>query len=404
MRIALVNSEYPSGQGHGGIATYTYTMANALAARGDKVHLFVRAGTLTDHLAESITVHPFNYKPPRFFLRILSRIFGRVLGSRAIEWEKGQCRSIRNQLLALHRQEGLDVVEFPEYGGLAGECRNFPFPVVINFHTPSEMVDSLNSSPATPERKRFYRHELRALKNASAFRSPSEAMKTHACARYNLAPDKITVIRNPIATGIFDKIGTRYPRDTDAIQILFVGRLEFRKGIETIARNIKKILALDPRIVVTFAGESEIRSGADYRVRIENSLLDEERKRVWFLGAVNRSDLAVLYCRSSIFLIPSIFENAPYALLEAMAAKLPVIGADSGGIGEIIRHGENGLLFPKENPDGIVRCIGDLIDDQFLACSCAEQAAMDLRTIFSADKIAAESITFYNSLKTDSHT
>jgi glycosyltransferase involved in cell wall biosynthesis len=119
---------------------------------------------------------------------------------------------------------------------------------------------------------------------------------------------------------------------------------------------------------------------------------------------VNRSDLAVLYCRSSIFLIPSIFENAPYALLEAMAAKLPVIGADSGGIGEIIRHGENGLLFPKENPDGIVRCIGDLIDDQFLACSCAEQAAMDLRTIFSADKIAAESITFYNSLKTDSHT
>ena len=100
---------------------------------------------------------------------------------------------------------------------------------------------------------------------------------------------------------------------------------------------------------MTFAGETVSDSANNYRTAIERALNQEQRNRIWFLGALQSQALSVLYCRSSVFLFPSIFENAPYALFEAIAAKLPVIASASGGIKEIIDHNRTGLLFNYDN-------------------------------------------------------
>lgn len=395
MRIALINSEHPSRGGNGGIATYTYTLANALAAAGNTVHVFVRHGVCPETLDGNVKIHPFGHAAAPMLLRIVERAFDKG----PLRWEKGCARSCKNELLALHRQEGLDAAELPEYGGLAWALGDIEaFPVVVNFHTPSEMVDQLNKTPLTRDRKRWYRYEGKAFRKASAFRSPSNALKNRICSWYGIPPAAVTVIRNPLSTRPYDQLKKKFAAAPDRIDILFAGRLEYRKGIAIIAEYIRDILRMDPRICLTFAGESVIGNAPDYRMRIENSLDDDERRRVFFPGPVKRSDLAVLYCRSSMLLMPSLFENAPFALLEAMAARLPVIAADTGGVAEIIEHGKNGLLFPIDAPKELIARIGEYIRNPTLSRSCADQAYRDLQARHAPEKIAAESIAFYQSL------
>jgi glycogen(starch) synthase len=391
MRIALINSEYSSPDGNGGIATYTQTMANALCGLGHTVYVFYRNGLRPGGLEPAVKFETFGSCPPLFWERLYE--------PGAFRWEKGCARALKKALLALREKEGLDIVEVPDYGGLAryldgsGACR-----VVINFHTTSEMVDSLNKTPITPERRRWHRFEERSIKNGAGFRCPSNALKDLMCKRYGILSSKIAMIRNPVSALLFEKIRRQNAPPSGRIDLLFAGRLEYRKGIEIIARNIKAILDIDPKITLTFAGETELVNAPNFRLQVEHSLSDIERGRIWFLGPVNRSQLAFLYCRSTMLLLPSLFENAPYVLLEAMAAKLPVIGASSGGIPEIIRHRENGLLFPAEDLDVLCACIREWIDNPSQAQSCAEAAYRDVTTIFAPEKIAAEAITFYSSL------
>ena len=118
MNIALINPEYPSpaGQGHGGIATYVYTMANALCDTGQKVHVLVRKGTVTDNLNDSIKLHTFHNTPVAEPFSFLSRRF-----NSKIYWEKGCSRAAHDCILQLHNTSPLDIVEIPEYNGIASQ-------------------------------------------------------------------------------------------------------------------------------------------------------------------------------------------------------------------------------------------------------------------------------------------
>jgi glycogen(starch) synthase len=395
MRIALINSEYSSPDGNGGIATYTCTMANALCSLGHTVYVFHRNGLRPGGLDPAVQFETFGSCPPPFWERLYESIFE----SGPFRWEKGCGRALKNAILALCEKQGLDIVEVPDYGGLARYLGKVtPCKTVINFHTPSEMVDSLNKTVITPQRRRWHRFEEASIKNGNGFRCPSNALKELMCKRYGIPSSDISMIRNPVSTLLLDKIRQQDAPASGRIDLLFAGRLEYRKGIEIIARNIKAILEIDPGITMTFAGETELANAPNFRLQVEHSLSDIERGRVWFLGPVNRSQLAILYCRSSMLLLPSLFENAPYVLLEAMAAKLPVIAAASGGIPEIIRHRENGLLFPAGDLEALNTCIREWIDTPEKARTCADAAYREIATTCALEKIAAEALAFYSSL------
>ena len=85
-------------------------------------------------------------------------------------------------------------------------------------------------------------------------------------------------------------------------------------------------------------------------------------KRVMFLGM--RSDVPELLHACDLFILPSRSEGQPAALVEAMAAGLPCIGARVGGITDVIQDGDNGLLFEREDVDGLVDRISRLLDDE----------------------------------------
>jgi glycosyltransferase involved in cell wall biosynthesis len=394
MNIAFINPEYPSLSGHdqGGIATYTYCMALACAELGHRVHILVKNGIVQKQIHRSVIFHEFGPIPLRSPFRRLKKIInGDIL------WEREYGLGVRQLILSIHKNEPLDIIEAPEYNGLAGELQPpLPCPVIVHFHTPTVIVDQYNAEKINWRRKQWYSFEQRACLNAAAYRCPSRALAMEITKRYGIAQSRIAIIQHPFDTALFDAIEKK--RKEDHFDILFVGRLERRKGAEFLLMNLQRILSLDPRLRFTFAGEYSVGDMDQYRCAIERSLSENDRKRVWFLGPIKREKLPVLYCRSDLLCFPSLFENAPYTILEAMAAKLPVIGANTGGIPELIHHEENGLLFNPESPEELLDSIRTVIAHPDKAKAFANSAYATMKKDFKPDVIARLVIEFYSSV------
>lgn len=396
MHIVLVNSEYPSlsGQGQGGIATYTYTMADALKSQGHTVHILLRQGASEDQIPGNCIPVFYAYEPPAGFIKRIQYRFQ----NDPMHWEEGHARGLRSKLLKLHAQDKIDIVEIPEFGGAGASCTSpLPFPIVVNFHMSSALVDEING--VKPDKKRLiqYLFEEKTVKNACGYRCPSEAIHTDVVKRYGVDQEKTTLIPNPVSCRPFDVIEKLHTGDV-RFHILFIGRFERRKGAEVLLKGIKEILRIDDNIHITIAGETEFDGTDIYRNAIERVLSQQQRQRIWFLGSVDRSKLFILYCRSSILLAPSLFENAPYSILEAMSAGLPVVASSSGGIPEIITHNTSGLLFENENTDSMVECIRKLYTQREFGAQLAENAYNRIRNNYSPEIIAQKTLSFYESI------
>jgi glycosyltransferase involved in cell wall biosynthesis len=370
-------------------------MANALSKAGHQVHVLARQGTIPDALEKNISFYTFHFAASSSPLASLSR-----LSDSRVYWERGCSRALNALLRQIHGETPLDIVEIPEYNGLADQCTvHRSCTLIVNFHTPTCLIDTLNQTSMTRARKRWYAFERNALRNADGFRCPSTALARSVSTLYDIPLRDMTIIPNPCATETFNSIGKTEDTPKKTNDVLFSGRLERRKGAEILLETISGILEQEPSINFTIAGETEMGESAGYRQAIERSIPKKHRDRLWFVGPQTRVNLILLYCRSDIFLIPSLFENAPYALLEAMAARLPVIGTDTSGISEIIRHGENGLLFPPDRPTELFGCIREILNSSCARGALASNAYATVRERHDPDTIARQTIDFYESVR-----
>ena len=97
--------------------------------------------------------------------------------------------------------------------------------------------------------------------------------------------------------------------------------------------------------------------------------------RVRFLGAGTRDDVVRLFRAADAALLTSAWENLPHTLLEALAVGTPVIATAVGGVPEVVRDGENGLLVPPGDVEAIAAAIERLLGDAPLRAALAAAAA-----------------------------
>jgi glycosyltransferase involved in cell wall biosynthesis len=114
--------------------------------------------------------------------------------------------------------------------------------------------------------------------------------------------------------------------------LLFVGRLSHEKNLEALINACQKI-----KIGLDIIGDGPLRE----KIKSE---IGKHAGSVQLLGIFPNDELPKLYNNYSFFVLPSIYENSPKALLEAMACGCIVLGTAVAGIREIINHGENGFL------------------------------------------------------------
>jgi glycosyltransferase involved in cell wall biosynthesis len=140
------------------------------------------------------------------------------------------------------------------------------------------------------------------------------------------------------------------------MRVLTVSRLIHRKGIDTLLRALARLN--QPGVSLDVAGD-----GPDRR-RLEDlahqiGIAD----RVRFHGFTSRSALASLHLQSDLFVLTSLAESCSMALLEAMAAGLPVVATDVGGTPELVEHGTNGLLVPPDDVEALANTLASALRD-----------------------------------------
>ncbi len=118
--------------------------------------------------------------------------------------------------------------------------------------------------------------------------------------------------------------------------------------------------------------------------------------RVYFLGP--RDDVPDLLAALDIFVLPSHSEGVSLALLEAMAAGLPVIATAVGGLPEVVTDGENGLLIPPQDPEALAQALARLLADPDLAKKLGESARRHVVANFSLERLGREINEIYGEL------
>ncbi|MFX1475570.1 MAG: glycosyltransferase family 4 protein [Promethearchaeota archaeon] len=152
------------------------------------------------------------------------------------------------------------------------------------------------------------------------------------------------------------------------------------KGYEVLLRAIPQIIRTHPECHFFLVGK-----GAQVWVRNSAKLLGVTQ-HVHLLG--ERYDIPALLAASDIFLLPSLSEGTPGALLEAMAMRLPCIATKVGGIPEVITHKRNGLLIEPGSPDAISKALLYLLSNGEKAKALGEQARKLILKRYSLEKTA----------------
>ncbi|MBI1878055.1 MAG: glycosyltransferase family 4 protein [Chloroflexi bacterium] len=177
---------------------------------------------------------------------------------------------------------------------------------------------------------------------------------------YQMFPGDYRIIPNGIDLNRFGRHSRLAPCDSvQATTILFVGRLDKRKGFANLLEAFIKLKPDCPHLRLQVVGPFTPRECAPYQeiVRAEH-VTDVE-----FVGYVSPEALPNFYHRADIFCAPSIgFESFGIVLLEAMAAGLPIVASDIAGYRSLLTHGQEGLLAPPGQTDALAAALRQLLD------------------------------------------
>jgi glycosyltransferase involved in cell wall biosynthesis len=162
----------------------------------------------------------------------------------------------------------------------------------------------------------------------------------------------IEVIPNGVALEEFDQS----KRNWTAARILIVGRLAYQKGIDLLLQSLVELKEL--AWTLSIVGDGPEKPELERMVDIL-----ELKERVTFQGWMDKASVHAQLAQATLFAYPSRDEGMPNAVLEAMAAGLPVIATHIAGNEELILHGKNGLLVPKDDSNALRDALRELIPD-----------------------------------------
>jgi colanic acid/amylovoran biosynthesis glycosyltransferase len=199
------------------------------------------------------------------------------------------------------------------------------------------------------------------FKLGDSFIALSETMK-HQLLSIGAPPDRTMVHRLGVDVARFDRKRRPEGRSTNIISI---ARLVEKKGIEFGIRAVAKAAREIPELAYTIVGDGPLRPSLEQLT----ARLNLER-RVRFLGARSQAEIEELLSRSHILLAPSVTavdgdtEGTPVAILEAQAARIPVISTKHSGIPEVVEDSVSGYLVEERDVDALTGRIRELAGDE----------------------------------------
>ncbi len=231
----------------------------------------------------------------------------------------------------------------------------------------------------------------------------SNYMRSELQRLFGLPYEKINVIPNGVNLNMYDGIEKdydfrrKYAMDNEKI-ILFMGRLVYEKGIQTLIAAMPKILNHyhDAKLLIAGKGGmiDELRNQVNY-LGLGN--------KVYFTGYLGSKDVQRMYKCADVSVFPSTYEPFGIVALEAMLSGTPVVVSDVGGLNDIIDHGVNGMKSYAGNANSLADSILTLLFDQKLCDAVTKNAVAKVKneynwtgitknTHFAYEKAIAETV------------
>lgn len=247
------------------------------------------------------------------------------------------------RIISEHALEKLNIHTGP--GGVL-LIRRLPVPVIVTcHHTYQQQCRHIGSQFW---KRIFLPFEKRTYRLADRIVCVSDATRAALIDYYGIPEEKIATVYNAVETDRFFPLGTRKKPGT----IVYVGRIDKRKGIEFLIRSMPLVRERIPDALLLVAGK-----GSDLeKIRTLVRRLNLERN-VDLLGFVPDDELNSLYNRARCAVVPSVFEGFGITVIEALAAGTRVVGTDVDGIREILQSGAYGSLVPYDD----IRALADAI-------------------------------------------
>ena len=217
----------------------------------------------------------------------------------------------------------------------------------------------------------------------------AEAVAENARDVFGTPPEQLRVVYDGVDLARWQNA---VPADLSAFGIapadrvcLTVARLHPQKGLDDLV-NAAQLLQDVEALHVVVAGDGPDRG--DLQRAIDAASL---ARRVHLLG--NRSDVAALLARADVFALPSRFEGLPSAVIEAMAAGVPIVATNGGGVAELIEDGVSGWVVPPASPAALASAIRDALADA--GSSVGAAARHRAEAMFAAPAMATRFADLY---------
>jgi glycogen synthase len=356
MRIVLISPEYPPAERMGGIGTNTETVAKELARCGHEVAVVVTDGGPATESANGVEV-------VRLRPRWVPNPQARLLLAR-----RGVARTVRSLRP--------DVVQAPEWLALAWWVARFgPGPLVTRLATPTYLLEELNAGGPRSETSFLRRLERAQAGRSAAVLAPTRAIAERVGGDWELDPARIEVIPSPVDVEGVRRLGAGpLPDGIRAGGIVFVGRLERRKGIDVLGAALARVLAEHPDSHATLIGRDAGEDGGDVMTRFRREV-GSVAERVHVLGELPRDEALAIVARADVVVLPSLWENLANACLEAMALGRAVVATRVGGFEELVTDGENGWLVAPGDADALAEALSRALADPDASRGVGEAAA-----------------------------
>ncbi len=404
LTVVLMCEDYPPNL-LGGIARFTQDKATALGRLGHKVHVVARSQTHnTVDFEDGVWVH-----------RIVASSHPIPAEHAALNipqshWD--QSKSFLDEIDRIAQHRRVDIVEGPVWNvvGIA-PLLSKRYSVVTSLMTTLKL--SLPSRPDLTENP----------DTMTAFVNPLVAMEKYLISESYAILAISQGIANEIETAYDIKIGRnrlfvshlgmpdwalRYESQkkgdsVGTINILFVGRLEKRKGIDLLLEVIPAIVQSFPEVVFHIVGDDSIPSSKNhtYREQFSDQYPQLYGKSVHFYGKIDENSLRKHYADCDIFVAPSRFESFGLIYVEAMMFGKPTVGCDVGGIPEVVEHGATGLLVPPNDVDCLQVALATLLSKPDLRAQYGLAGRKKYELCFSDSRMADSSIELYRTILTE---
>lgn len=372
--LMLLSTAFPPEEG---IGNYVYNLSTKLVERGHNVSVITRGGLKEETFEYDslrvirvpfIMAYPFHVDINGFFV---------------------------NKLLKAYEKD-FDLVHLHTPLVPAVSTR---LPIVTTFHSPhfadsysTDIVDFhhlLSKALGVFD----YRIEKTLIKSSRIVSAVSSGVKLDVERYYHVKHGRIRVFGNGVRDGFLEAARSS-SIVKDVFMILYVGRLEYGKGLLDLIKSMKIVTTRVPNARLVIVGKGPMlyqlmRTIAELKLS----------KHVLVKGFHSHDEVLNDYLRASIFVLPSHSEGLATVILEAMACKDAVVATNVRGISDVIVSGKTGLLVPKKEPIALANAIICLLENPDLRERLAKNARRLIEEEFTWEKVTDRVVRAYLTAK-----